>query len=170
MGFRNQPTKKMGGAPGTSSQPHLSPSKKRRQQEMEHLMCFVPGWLALGAQYNDQRRDDRHGFLSLKNWKLWNIYGKTMAKSMEKMEKSIEEMGNLRNIWNIYGKRGTETMEPPQIAWFMITCPMNNCHFIVIPCYTVVPHSQMQPYFISFLQSKYWGDITMILWVMFPRT
>ena len=110
---------------------------------MQHLMCFVPGWLALGAQYSDQRRDDRRiGFLSLKNWKLWNIYGKTMAKSMEKMEKSMEEMGNLRNIWKIYGKRGTETMEPPQIPWFMITCPTNNCHFTVIPClYRCTPFS-----------------------------
>lgn len=25
--------------------------------EMEHLMCFVPGWLALGAQYSDQRSE-----------------------------------------------------------------------------------------------------------------
>jgi len=33
----------------------------RYVEEMEHLMCFVPGWLALGAQYQvDQGRREHH--------------------------------------------------------------------------------------------------------------
>lgn len=117
-------------------------------------MCFVPGWLALGAPYSDQRRDEENvGFFPLKNWKLWNIYGKTMAKSMEKMEKSGRDGKSTEHMENLW-KTGDRNHGPPQILWFMITCPMNNCHFTVIPCYTVVPHSQMQPYGI-FLQSKY---------------
>ena len=97
---------------------------------------------------------------------LWKDYGKIYGKDGKIYGRDGKSTEHMENLWKT-GDRHHGT--PPN----RIVYDHNNCHFTVIPCYTVVPHSQMQPYSNFFLQSKYWGDITMntmILWVMFPRT